>query len=381
MSHDDMLDCMVDIDGKLNGDDAFDSSIDEEAWEVDSHDTDSGTHNNGITNGNNTIDLSIRHTGRPPTKIKDPSIARRPRGRPIKDVNEPRKQPIYAGDIQSDIHSSKCKSDRLKEKIRMKRQKIFDQGFLGDNGATNGIDTRKRSFNGISKDYKDHGDPIFKCVDCDALLWHAESVVGSTHSDSGSFSLCCGRGKVMLTNEVQNPPQFLLDLITGKNPKSEIQGENYHLMGTLLPEKDKKPAFAQLYTYDKANEIQNRINEVSGEPTMTSGASTLDHKLTVDLRDMLDSINPLVAQFRMAENGTVGYKNDCEDMVKFPDNMLIPDSDDHVATIIKEVYPNLKDNLYTSGYFQERAILAPTHELVDMINDRMLDLISGHKLQ
>ncbi|PWA44089.1 hypothetical protein CTI12_AA529660 [Artemisia annua] len=215
-----------------------------------------GTHYNGTTNANNTIDLSIRRTGRPLNKIKDsksveqlqkckssqpkmtntintpteqrvlpliqdPSIARRPRGRPIKDANEPRKQPIYAGDIQSDIHSSKRKSDRLKEKIRMKRQKIFDQGFLDHNGATNGNDTRTRSFFGISKDYKDHGDPIYKCQDCNALLWHAESVVGSTHSDSGSFSLCCSRGKVMLTNEVQNPPQFLLDLITGKNPKSE----------------------------------------------------------------------------------------------------------------------------------------------------------------
>lgn len=61
------------------------------------------------------------------------------------------KQPIYAGDIQSDIHSSKRKSDRLKEKIRMKRQKIFDQGFLDHNGATNGNDTRTRSFFGISK--------------------------------------------------------------------------------------------------------------------------------------------------------------------------------------------------------------------------------------
>lgn len=102
----------------------------------------------------------------------------------------------------------------------------------------------------------------------------------------------------MLTNEVHNPPQFLLDLITGKNPKSEsfidnirrynsmfaftsigakqdtsvnqgygqycykIQGENYHLMGTLLPQQGKQLAFTQLYIYDKATEIQNRINGV-----------------------------------------------------------------------------------------------------------------------
>lgn len=61
------------------------------------------------------------------------------------------KQPIYAGDIQSDIHSSKRKSERLKEKIRTKRQKIFAQGSLGHNGDTNGNDTRTRSFIGISK--------------------------------------------------------------------------------------------------------------------------------------------------------------------------------------------------------------------------------------
>ncbi|PWA89064.1 phosphoenolpyruvate carboxylase 2 [Artemisia annua] len=36
MSHDDMWDNMVDIDGKLNGKDACDSYIDEETWEVDS---------------------------------------------------------------------------------------------------------------------------------------------------------------------------------------------------------------------------------------------------------------------------------------------------------------------------------------------------------
>ncbi|PWA78388.1 hypothetical protein CTI12_AA215590 [Artemisia annua] len=194
----------------------------------------------------NTINIPAEQRVLPLTQ--DPSIARRPRGRPIKDVNEPR-----------------------------------------DNGATNGIDTRKRSFNGISKDYKDHGDPIYKYADCDALLWRAKSVVGSTHPNSGSFSLYCGRGKAMLTNEGYGTYYY------------RIQGENYHLMGTLLPEKDKKSAFAQLYNYDKANEIQNRINGVSGEPTTTSGASALDHQLIVDLRDMLDSINPLVAQFRMAE--------------------------------------------------------------------------------
>ena len=128
------------------------------------------------------------------------------------------------------------------------------------------------------------------------MLWHSESMIGSTHPGDGSYSLCCGRGKVMLTNEIVNPPPLLLGLITGNDPKSKsfidnirrynsmfaftsigakqdntvnqgygpycyrIQGENYHQMGTLLPKRGKPPVFTQLYIYDKASEIQNRMN-------------------------------------------------------------------------------------------------------------------------
>ncbi|GJQ98421.1 ATP-dependent DNA helicase PIF1-like protein [Tanacetum coccineum] len=72
-----------------------------------------------------------------------------------------------------------------------------------------------------------------------------------------------------------------------------------------------------------------------------------------------------------------GGKNDGESTVEFSDNMLIPESDDHVGSIIQETYPHLRQNLWNSEYFQERAILAPTHEMVDMINKCMLSLIPG----
>jgi ATP-dependent DNA helicase PIF1 len=59
--------------------------------------------------------------------------------------------------------------------------------------------------------------------------------------------------------------------------------------------------------------------------------------------------------------------------------MLIPDSDDHIGKIIEETYPDLKNNLYNPKFFQEKSILAPTHELVDMVNDRMLKLLPGEE--
>ena len=146
--------------------------------------------------------------------------------------------------------------------------------------------------------YIDHGDPVFPCESCGALLWHAESMVGQTHKTTNKYSMCCGRGKVKLGNEMPQPPELLKNIITGNHPKSKsfienirrynsmfsftslgakedmsvtrgggpycyrIQGQNYHRMGTLLPKTNKPPMFAQLYIYDRPNEIQNRINGV-----------------------------------------------------------------------------------------------------------------------
>ncbi|GKB83170.1 ATP-dependent DNA helicase PIF1-like protein [Tanacetum coccineum] len=76
-------------------------------------------------------------------------------------------------------------------------------------------------------------------------------------------------------------------------------------------------------------------------------------------------------------NGTIGGKNDGETTVEIPEEMLIPDSNDHIGSIIEETYPQLIENLYNPTFFQEKAILAPTHALVDIINDRMLKLLPG----
>ncbi|GJY55913.1 DNA helicase PIF1, ATP-dependent [Tanacetum coccineum] len=72
-------------------------------------------------------------------------------------------------------------------------------------------------------------------------------------------------------------------------------------------------------------------------------------------------------------------KNVGESTVEFPDEMIIPESDDYVGSIIAETYPKLLQNLWNPTFFQERAILAPTHEMVDIINERMMALIPGEE--
>ncbi|GJU95703.1 ATP-dependent DNA helicase PIF1-like protein [Tanacetum coccineum] len=98
-----------------------------------------------------------------------------------------------------------------------------------------------------------------------------------------------------------------------------------------------------------------------------SGSNSSERKEIQDFADWILNI----------ENGKIGGKNDGEANVEFHDDMLILDSDDHIGSIIHETYPDLLHNIYDPDYFQERAILAPNHELVDMINDRMLSLIHG----
>ncbi|GJQ92081.1 hypothetical protein Tco_0003220 [Tanacetum coccineum] len=80
-----------------------------------------------------------------------------------------------------------------------------------------------------------------------------------------------------------------------------MHGENYHLARPLLPKTGKPKKFAHLYIFDTKNEIQNRIVTVSnGEGSSSRKHNKLDYKLTTDIRDLIDEINSLVKDFRMA---------------------------------------------------------------------------------
>ncbi|GKA60843.1 ATP-dependent DNA helicase PIF1-like protein [Tanacetum coccineum] len=80
-------------------------------------------------------------------------------------------------------------------------------------------------FVGISKDYIDHGDPTFECSSCDALLWYAESMGGSTNASSDSYSLCCSRDAyTMIESERMT--------FNRKNDK-DLRSETYSKLATL----------------------------------------------------------------------------------------------------------------------------------------------------
>lgn len=76
-------------------------------------------------------------------------------------------------------------------------------------------------------------------------------------------------------------------------------------------------------------------------------------------------------------NGEIGDQNDGESYLQIPPDMLIEDSADGVKNLLDFVYPNIISHISAPDFFQERAILAPTNDSVQHINDLLLSHIPG----
>jgi hypothetical protein len=139
------------------------------------------------------------------------------------------------------------------------------------------------------------GGPEITCKWCSAELWYEERSEKSKDLNDPTWSICCQKGQVELPL-LPRPPEFLLSLLNGTDHRSKhfkanyraynsmfaftslggkvqdqrndgggppqfiLGGQNYHKIGSLLPQKGNTPKFAQLYIYDTQNEIQNRAS-------------------------------------------------------------------------------------------------------------------------
>ncbi|CAN6913620.1 unnamed protein product [Brassica oleracea] len=142
-------------------------------------------------------------------------------------------------------------------------------------------------------EYLDEGDPTYICDYCGAKMWYGERIEKKRKIKKPKFSLCCGLGQVQLPLLKESPevlPRLLhgeddmsryfrenirqinmvfsftslggkVDrcVLQGRGPKMfQLQGENYHLMGSLKPPDGEEANFSQLYIVDTENGIENR---------------------------------------------------------------------------------------------------------------------------
>ncbi|KAL8151432.1 hypothetical protein V2J09_021240 [Rumex salicifolius] len=76
-------------------------------------------------------------------------------------------------------------------------------------------------------------------------------------------------------------------------------------------------------------------------------------------------------------DGDIGELNDGEGIIDIPPQFLITDDDksNPISAIVDAIYPDLLQSLSSHEYFRERAILAPTRDVVDEVNEYMMSLI------
>ena len=142
--------------------------------------------------------------------------------------------------------------------------------------------------------YVDEGNPTYICEYCKAKMWYGERLDRKTRTKKNPiFSLCCGQGQVKLPM-LRESPLVIKQLLYGKDEKSRyyqknlralnmlfsftylggkvdrsipngvgpktftLQGENYHLMGSMKPDLGDSAKFSQLYIVDIESEVDDR---------------------------------------------------------------------------------------------------------------------------
>ncbi|XP_056848336.1 uncharacterized protein LOC130511115 [Raphanus sativus] len=171
------------------------------------------------------------------------------------------------------------------------------------------------------------------------MMWYGERLNKRRNAKNPTFSLCCMQGQVQLPL-LKEPPSVLKQLIEGDDSESKhfqknmrpynmifsftslggkversvkkgkgppmlvLQGENYHLMGSLAPNSDNRAKFGQLYIADTENEVENRAKCLSSgrQGLQTNKKDNLRKDIIEKLMKMLDEVNPYVKQFRTARD-------------------------------------------------------------------------------
>ncbi|KAG8371620.1 hypothetical protein BUALT_Bualt13G0107200 [Buddleja alternifolia] len=165
-------------------------------------------------------------------------------------------------------------------------------------------------------------------------MWYEERNKKDRRPAVPNFSICCRDGQVQLPL-LKKPPELLRRLLDynggpsarkfrenirtlnsmfaftsmggsmdnrindGRGPYCFLlNGQNHHLIGSLLPEADQSPNFMQLYVADTKNEVRNRMRALNKD----AEKENLDPNIIQGLQDMFDEHNPLTKVLRMARD-------------------------------------------------------------------------------
>lgn len=103
---------------------------------------------------------------------------------------------------------------------------------------------------------------------------------------------------------------------------------------------------------------------------------TKNMRLTVDSDPAeAESIKEFSEWILKLGDGKLSEPNDGEALIDIPDDMLLMDSLDPIMSITNATYPSLIEHMEDESYFKDRAILCPTNDVVNEVNNHIMDLL------
>ncbi|XP_057451917.1 uncharacterized protein LOC130743706 [Lotus japonicus] len=107
-------------------------------------------------------------------------------------------------------------------------------------------------------------------------------------------------------------------------------------------------------------------------------------RLTINMRLQNDASSSSASEIKefadwllQVGDGTAPTVDEEESIIEIPQDLLVEQCQEPLGELVNFAYPELLNNLKNKTYFQERAILAPTLDSVEEINNFMLSLIAG----
>ncbi|XP_057452093.1 uncharacterized protein LOC130743892 [Lotus japonicus] len=76
---------------------------------------------------------------------------------------------------------------------------------------------------------------------------------------------------------------------------------------------------------------------------------------------------------------TIHESSTCNVRQEIPSDLLVRESDNPLLELVNFAYPNVVNNLKNHAYFEQRALLAPTLESVEEVNNFMMSMIHGEE--
>ncbi|XP_010678464.1 uncharacterized protein LOC104894007 [Beta vulgaris subsp. vulgaris] len=96
-------------------------------------------------------------------------------------------------------------------------------------------------------------------------------------------------------------------------------------------------------------------------------------------KSVVDELREFLDWILSVGDGKVVGPNDDGPVIEVAKDILIDPGADPISVIVDTTYPDLQEHIWEAKFFQKRAILTPTNDILEIVNDHVLYIFPGEE--